>query len=65
MSNTIECDECNMHYNDNKTYIETIYEGTTYSDLDPEPIDWKCPKHPNAGTALVSTPKNKANASHR
>jgi hypothetical protein len=49
---TVACDKCDKHYEEDKTYIQTIYEGTTYSDIDPEPIDWKCPKHPKAGTAL-------------
>ena len=50
---TFECNECRRQYTDDtKIYVETMYDGTTYDDMDPEP-DWKCPDHHNAVCSLL------------
>lgn len=50
---TFECGECRRQYKDEKKiYEETMYDGTTFTDIDPEP-ELKCPEHPNATGSLL------------
>ena len=53
---TFVCDEeyCDEQYEDTtRIYEETFYENTEYRDITPEPIDWSCPKHPEAIVHMI------------